>query len=106
MEKVENNRVDFLKEQNSIIGGFHDTIATVYKGNNIKINNGSKITEMDLDDWTLARLFGHKSIKSVKYYRRMSNHRLAEDTRAVRERKAQIIAEHLDGWGEEYEQVR
>lgn len=37
LEKVENNRVDFLKEQNSIIGGFHDTIT--------KLNN--LIIELD-----------------------------------------------------------
>ena len=61
---------------------------------------------MNLDDWTLAKLFGHQSIKSVKYYPRMSNHRLADDTRAIREKKSQIIAEYLEGWGAEYEQVR
>lgn len=87
-----------LKDGNGKLFGFNTHMFRHYYG--------SKITEMDLDDWTLAKLFGHKSIKSVKYYRRMSNHRLAEDTRAIRERKSQIIAEHLDGWGEEYEQVR
>lgn len=87
-----------LKDGNGKLFGFNTHMFRHYYG--------SKITEMDLDDWTLAKLFGHKSIKSVKYYRRMSNHRLAEDTRAIRQRKSQIIAEHLDGWGEEYEQVR
>ena len=61
---------------------------------------------MDLDDWTLAKVFGHKSLKSEKYYRRMSNHRLAEDTREIRERKSQFSAGYLEGWVEEYEKVR
>ena len=87
-----------LKDGNGKLFGFNTHMFRHYYG--------SKITEMDLDDWTLAKLFGHKSIKSVKYYRRMSIHRLAEDTREIRERKSQIIAEHLEGWGEEYEQVR
>lgn len=87
-----------LKDGNGKLFGFNTHMFRHYYG--------SKITEMDLDDWTLAKLFGHRSIKSVKYYRRMSNHRLAEDTRAVREQKSRIIAEHLEGWGEEYEQVR
>ena len=87
-----------LKDGNGKLFGFDTHMFRHYYG--------SKITEMDLDDWTLAKLFGHRSIKSVKYYRRMSNHRLAEDTRTVREQKSRIIAEHLEGWGEEYEQVR
>lgn len=86
-----------LKDRNGNLFGFNTHMFRHYYG--------SKITEMNLDDWTLAKLFGHKSIKSVKYYRRMSNHRLAEDTRQIRERKSQIIAEHLEGWGAEYEQV-
>lgn len=87
-----------LKDGNGKLFGFNTHMFRHYYG--------FKITEMDLDDWTLAKLFGHRSIKSVKYYRRMSDHRLAEDTRAVREQKSRIIAEYLEGWGEEYEQVR
>lgn len=34
---------------------------------------GVKLTEMHLDDWTIARLLGHSSLKNVKYYRKMSN---------------------------------
>ena len=87
-----------LKDGNGKLFGFDTHMFRHYYG--------SKITEMNLDDWTLAKLFGHQSIKSVKYYRRMSNRRLADDTREIRKRKSQIIAEHLEGWGAEYEQVR
>ena len=87
-----------LKDRNGNLFGFNTHMFRHYYG--------CKITELDLDDWTLAKLFGHKSVRSVKYYRRMSNHRLAEDTREIREKKSQIIADHLEGWGAEYEQVR
>ena len=46
------------------------------------------------------------AIHNVKYYRKMSNQILADETRKVRERLSQLILENLDGWGEEYEQVR
>ena len=67
---------------------------------------GVKLTEMHLDDWTIARLLGHSSVQNVKYYRRMSNQILADETRQARERLSRIILENLDGWGEEYEQIR
>lgn len=67
---------------------------------------GVKLTEMHLDDWTIARLLGHSSVKNVKYYRRMSNQVLADETRRVRNMISEMILENLDGWGEEYEQIR
>ena len=67
---------------------------------------GIRLTEMHYDDWTIAKLLGHRSIKNVKYYRRMSLQIVADETREVRERKSRLIEKYLDGWGEEYEQVR
>lgn len=67
---------------------------------------GIRLTEMHYDDWTIAKLLGHRSIKNVKYYRKMSLQILADETREVRERKSRLIEKYLDGWGEEYEQVR
>ena len=67
---------------------------------------GVKLTEMHLDDWTIACLLGHSSLKNVKYYRKMSNQTLADETRAARNRISQKILECLDGWEEEYEQIR
>ena len=45
---------------------------------------GIKLTEMHLDDWTIAKLLGHSNLKNVKYYRKMSNQILADDTRKAR----------------------
>ena len=67
---------------------------------------GVKLTEMHLDDWTIAKLLGHNNLKNVKYYRKMSNQILADDTRKARKRLSDIILENLDGWGDEYEQIR
>ncbi len=33
---------------------------------------GVKLTEMHLDDWTIAKLLGHSSVKNVRYYRKTS----------------------------------
>lgn len=67
---------------------------------------GVKLTEMHLDDWTIARLLGHKKLSSVQHYRKMSNQKMADETRQVREMMTKIIYANLEGWGEEYEQIR
>jgi len=67
---------------------------------------GVKLTELHLDDWTIAKLLGHKSLGAVKHYRKMSNQLLADETRRAREAQTRILLEHLEGWGDEYEQIR
>lgn len=67
---------------------------------------GVKLTELHLDDWTIAKLLGHKGVHAVMHYRKMSNQILAEETRKAREEQTRILLANLDGWGEEYEQIR
>lgn len=67
---------------------------------------GVKLTEMHLDDWTIARLLGHKRLGSVQHYRKMSNQKMADETRDIRNMMTEILYKTLDGWGEEYEQIR
>lgn len=67
---------------------------------------GVKLTELHLDDWTIAKLLGHKSTHSVMRYRKMSNQVLADETRKARVEQTRILLENLDGWGGEYEQIR
>lgn len=67
---------------------------------------GVKLTEMHLDDWTIARLLGHKRLNNVQHYRKMSNQRMADETREVRQMMSDIIYMSLARWGEEYEQIR
>ncbi|MCQ5144528.1 tyrosine-type recombinase/integrase [Enterocloster bolteae] len=67
---------------------------------------GVKLTDMHLDDWTIAKLLGHKGVHAVMHYRKMSNQFLADETRKAREEQTRTLLEHLDGWGGEYEQIR
>ncbi len=62
--------------------------------------------EWHLDDWTIAKLLGHKGINAVMHYRKMSNQLLADETRRAREAQTRILLANLDGWGEDYEQIR
>ena len=66
---------------------------------------GIRLTEMHLDDWTIAKLLGHSSTKNVKYYRRMSLHIIADETREIRDEMSRMIRANLSGWGKEYEQI-
>ena len=67
---------------------------------------GVKLTELHVDDWTISKLIGHKNVKTVKYYRKMSNQSMAYETREARNYMSNVILANLDGWGEEYEQIR
>lgn len=91
-------RDEDLRDDNGNLFGFNSHMYRHYYG--------VKLTEMHLDDWTIARLLGHSSIRNVRYYRKMSNQLLADETRAVRNMLSEMILENLDGWGEEYDQIR
>lgn len=56
--------------------------------------------------WTIAKLLGHKGVNAVMHYRKMSNQLLADETRRAREAQTRILLANLDGWGEDYEQIR
>ena len=87
-----------IKDDNGELFGFSTHMYRHYYG--------VKLTEMHLDDWTIAKLLGHSSVKNVRYYRKMSNQLLADETRKIRRLLSQMILDNLDGWGEEYEQIR
>ena len=67
---------------------------------------GAKLTEMHLDDWTIAKLLGHSSVRNVRYYRKMSNKLLADETRASLKKISDYMLEKLNVWEAEYEQIR
>lgn len=83
-----------LRDDNGEIFGFGTHIYRHYYG--------MKLTEMHLDDWTIAKLLGHSSVRNVKYYRKMSNQLLADETRKARQRLSAVILDNLDGWEAEY----
>lgn len=45
---------------------------------------GIRLTELHLDDWTIAKLLGHTSVKNVKFCRKMSRQIIADETREIR----------------------
>ena len=59
---------------------------------------GRKLTEMHVDDYTISRLLGHANTSSVKYYRKMSNTVLEEETREMREALDVILLEIIRRW--------
>ena len=68
---------------------------------------GMKLTEMHLDDWTIAKLLGAQQRSKCEV--------LPEDeqpasspmeTRKARQRLSAVILDNLDGWEAEYEQIR
>lgn len=52
---------------------------------------GVKLTELHIDDITIAKLLGHANTDSVRYYRRMGNKAMADETRKTREKMDQIL---------------
>ena len=59
---------------------------------------GRKLTEMHVDDTTIAKLLGHANNSSVKYYRKMSNTALADETRDMRNSMDEILQNLIKGW--------
>ena len=66
---------------------------------------GIRLTELHLDDWTIAKLLGHTSVKNVKFYRKMSLQIIADETREIRAEMSRMIRANLAGWGKEYEKI-
>lgn len=88
-------------------------LAAVINENNLRDDNGElfgvktqlfrhtygrKLTEMHVDDFTIARLLGHANISSVKFYRRMTNEKVAEETRKIRQRMDGILQRVVEAW--------
>lgn len=59
---------------------------------------GKKLTEMHVEDWIIARLLGHKTLRSVHHYRRIGNKIMADETREVRENMDMILLDVIKGW--------
>ncbi len=59
---------------------------------------GRKLTEMHVDDTTIAKLLGHANNSSVKYYRKMSNTALADETKEIRSSMDEILQNLIKGW--------
>lgn len=60
----------------------------------------------DYEEVIREELERYKRLNNVQHYRKMSNQRMADETREVRQRMSDIIYMSLARWGEEYEQIR
>ena len=59
---------------------------------------GQRLVELGFDDVTIAQLLGHRSLSSVKNYRKLRKEYLAVETQAFRERKDEILKSIVEGW--------
>ncbi|MDO4170574.1 MAG: tyrosine-type recombinase/integrase [Lachnospiraceae bacterium] len=59
---------------------------------------GKKLTELNVDDLTIAKLLGHANISCVKYYRKMGDIKLEKDTREAREAMDKILRDITKEW--------
>ncbi len=59
---------------------------------------GKRLTEMHIDDVTIAKLMGHSNTSSLKYYRKIGNQMLADETRNMRTTMDGMLKEIIDDW--------
>ena len=59
---------------------------------------GKKLTEMHVDDVTIAKLLGHSNTNTLRYYRKVGNEMLSEETRYVRESMDRILKDVVEQW--------
>ena len=59
---------------------------------------GKRLTEMHIDDVIIAKLMGHANMSSLKYYRKIGNQMLAEETRSMRNAMDEMLKEIMDEW--------
>ena len=59
---------------------------------------GRKLTEMNVDDQTIAKLLGHANTSSVRHYRKYGNQALADATRDARRSIDEILGVFAEEW--------
>lgn len=59
---------------------------------------GKRLTELHIDDVTIAKLLGHSDTQTVYRYRRMGNRQIADETRSFRKYMDKIIEEISEEW--------
>lgn len=59
---------------------------------------GKRLTELHVDDETIARLLGHKDTQSVVYYRKLGDEALARETETVRGLMDEILSQITEDW--------
>lgn len=55
---------------------------------------GVKLTEMKLDDESIARLLGHRDTRSIPHYRQLRSKMLAQETKTVRNEMDELLRQY------------
>lgn len=116
-ERYGQTKYIFVNEKNPILplsyNSLKHSIEKMIKLNDIKDDNGEvlffsthvfrryygkRLTEMHVDDLTIAKLLGHTDLQTVNRYRRMGDAQIAEETRPFRNYMDLIIEEISVGW--------
>lgn len=59
---------------------------------------GRRLTEMHVDDMTIAKLLGHADTNTVRHYRKFGNEAMANETRAMRNSMDEILEDIKEEW--------
>lgn len=59
---------------------------------------GKRLTQLHIDDATIAKLMGHSNTSSLKNYRRIGNKQLANETRKTRKNMDAVLREAMKEW--------
>lgn len=59
---------------------------------------GKRLTEMHVDDATIAKLLGHVNMSSLKFYRKIGNEKLADETREMRNYMDNLLKDITATW--------
>lgn len=59
---------------------------------------GKRLTEMHVDDHTIAKLLGHSNTNTVQRYRKFGDRALAEETRETRAAMDEVLAQITKEW--------
>lgn len=74
------------------------------KTHRFRHNYAKRLTDLHVSDEKIAALLGHANTSTVRHYRKISNHVMTEETKAVRDSMDLVLQEIMKGW-RMYEQV-
>ena len=59
---------------------------------------GKKLTEMHVDDVTIAKLLGHANTSNVRHYRKIGNEMLSKETKQMRDAMDDVLKDIMSDW--------
>ena len=59
---------------------------------------GKRLTELHVDDVTIAKLLGHANTSSLRFYRKVGDQMMADETRAMRKAMDDTLTELIEAW--------